>query len=306
MILKTTQYKNNLKNNEILLYINTTGINQNSNHIFLVNILDGKSNRIYQFLSENNKDEEHTIKNILPYIKGKNIISYNGKSFDINFINKKIIQYNIDSIPIKSFCDIYVFLKDFPYIDINSKKIDNVYNHFFKKNNFNHLSNKEFIQLYKSLNINTDVKNILFKQSMDNLIKRYMIFNSINNIILHNTKSIDIYGNLIRYYLYKIKFEKNYIIIQINIIDYDNLFEIDFIDKNSHIYSKNGFIFIKKSIVNGFLSQKDIGICVIDHYDKNYYNPFTNLKKDLIPIIINEDTILKNIEQLIYSNLKKI
>ena len=110
-----------MNENQLILNIETTGIDPHKNHIYLINIFT--NDRHYNFYSINNESEEKIIKSAYKIIHDKQIICFS--EFDIKFINAKIIKYTeFDAV------NNYIYLQ---------KLIRNYY-----KNSFTSLKAKDF------------------------------------------------------------------------------------------------------------------------------------------------------------------
>ena len=98
----------------IALDIETTGLDSNNNSIILVGILDlYGDNHFRQFFCENLSMEKDLLEFIIENVENSDvIITYNGASFDIPFINKRFIKFGIDyAIPAHKNLDLYKILR---------------------------------------------------------------------------------------------------------------------------------------------------------------------------------------------------
>ena len=313
MISKITDFKNSLNSDEIILYINTTGINQSKNHIYMVNILDGSDNKLKQYLSLENSTEDELIEFIFKEISNKKIISFNGKNYDLNFLNKKGFALNLNK-KLESYIDIYLFIKRYTYFKEKTKSLDNLFYTLSNKKDIKKSDSKIIINEYKKLKDldkgSLDYENlmdILFDFGKNGIIKRYFIYNYLLDYLNKRSKSVNILDEKFKYYIYNYKFNKDFLNISIRFLNSSSVPSMDILTRYSHIYSDNDSLNIKFNIVEGNLSLDDYGICIYtDLKSDNLENPFVNLKDNLIPISINDNFLLNNLEEIIYKTLINI
>lgn len=285
MISKITDFKNSLNSDEIILYINTTGINQNKNHIYMVNILDGADNKLKQYLSLDNSDENELINFIFKEIYNKKIISFNGKNYDLNFLNKKGFALNLDN-KLESYIDIYLFIKNYIYFKEKTKSLDNLFYNLSKDKDIKKFDSKIIIKEYKKLkdlDINSldyeNIRNILFDFGKNGIIKRQFIYDYLLNDLNKRSKSINILDVNFKYYIYNYKFHKDFLNVNIRFLNNSSVPSMDILTRYSHIYSDNDSLNIKFNILEGNLSLDDYGICIytdlkskdIEGYRKSIY-----------------------------------
>lgn len=160
--------------NSVILDIETTGLSKKYDSIFLIGLMEIKEKtEIKLFFAENPKEEYKLIKSIKEYLD-KNIITYNGNSFDIPFIKEKAELYNID-IPFINGFDLYRYILKQKYL-LNLK-------------NYKQKSIEEYMGLFRNDFISGGE---VVKRYKDFLItKEYSLF---EDVIIHNRD--DIYGLL--------------------------------------------------------------------------------------------------------------
>ena len=99
------------------LKIETSGLSKELDSIISIAIYEKDSKTAKIFYVENFKDEEKLLKEAVPFIEGKNFVTYSGKSFDLQEISRK---YNfIYKLPSHSNKNL---LKEFVKISDNNKK----------------------------------------------------------------------------------------------------------------------------------------------------------------------------------------
>ncbi|MFM1534558.1 ribonuclease H-like domain-containing protein, partial [Helcococcus ovis] len=74
----------NLDENSIILDIETNGVSRIHSQVYVIGFIYQEN--FYQFAVENDKEEEKLLNEIFPFLDNKNIITFNGKNFDIPFL----------------------------------------------------------------------------------------------------------------------------------------------------------------------------------------------------------------------------
>lgn len=116
--LKKRHEAKNLKEDEIILDIETTGLDSSIDRLVLLGIIekiDGKA-YIYQYFAQDDSEEQRLLEIYKRKISEKNVITYNGDTFDIPFLNNRLIKH-----------------RDFPLLpqSLDLLKIIRPYNKFF-------------------------------------------------------------------------------------------------------------------------------------------------------------------------------
>ncbi len=296
-------FKNSLDSNECIISISTTGINRQKNKIFLINtILGGEKGKIIQyFLREDGQKEE--LLDFFNTIKDFEIISYNGKSFDIPFINEYLIKNNMNLIENKIF-DIYLFLKNYKFLDTESLKLKNIYEHFSSKK-YEMLEQKDNIKIYKNYLKKYDEKDleILLEQGKLSVIYRYEIHHFFNEKLRYNSINFTIFGLDFIATPYDYSINKNF--FNISLINLNkNKNELNYISDYFSINSNKDFLIIKYKIIEGLIDEKTNAICTIYPYLNIIIKDFPNINRNLIPIKINGEFNNNLILELVKDSLK--
>lgn len=107
-----------LKEDEIILDIETTGLDSSIDSLVLLGIIEKNNNKayIYQYFAQDDSEELRLLDIYKKKISEKKVITYNGETFDIPFLNNRLIKY-----------------KDFPLIpqSLDLLKLIRPYNKFF-------------------------------------------------------------------------------------------------------------------------------------------------------------------------------
>ncbi len=94
--------KKNLKKNECILDIETTGLDAKRDKLVVLGLIyfDNRKNKFYidQYFSNNDKEEIKLLKIYKEKIKNRKLISYNGEIFDLPFLNIRLIENKLDPV----------------------------------------------------------------------------------------------------------------------------------------------------------------------------------------------------------------
>lgn len=94
--------KKNLKKNECILDIETTGLDAKRDKLVVLGLIyfDNKKNKFYidQYFSNNDKEEIKLLKIYKEKIKNRRLITYNGEIFDLPFLNIRLIENKLEPV----------------------------------------------------------------------------------------------------------------------------------------------------------------------------------------------------------------
>ncbi len=278
-----------MNDNQLILNIETTGIDPHKNHIYLINIFT--NDRYYNFYSINNESEEKIIKSAYQIIQDKQIICFS--EFDIKFINAKIIKYTeFDAV------NNYIYLQ---------KLIRNYYKNSFTSLKAKDLAAKLFdiniddksksVKTYKRFSKSNHISDELIEFAKTSLAFKLKLYEYIIQYFEKNCDTFEICSTNIRYLLYSIKKIKNNLEI---ILITDNKIEIDAMYESTQVQSQDMFLTLSLSLHEGYID-KDFVECIMTSMKNNY-----NLVSNYYPLVINDEFIYENIKELVKYTLTEI
>ncbi len=278
-----------MNENQLILNIETTGIDPHKNHIYLINIFT--NDRHYNFYSINNESEEKIIKSAYKIIHDKQIICFS--EFDIKFINSKIIKYTeFDAV------NNYIYLQ---------KLIRNCYKNSFTSLKAKDLATKLFdinideksksVKIYKRFSKSKHISDELIEFAKTSLAFKLKLYEYIIQYFEKNCDTFEICSTNIRYLLYSIKKIKNNLEI---ILITDNKIEIDAMYESTQVQSQDMFLTLSLSLHEGYID-KDFVECIMTSMKNNY-----NLVSNYYPLVINDEFIYENIKELVKYTLTEI
>lgn len=97
---KKRYFPENLNKDEIILDIETTGLDPLRDNLVLLGfiVFEGEKSYIIQYFAEDNFEEERLLKIYLKITEDKTIITYNGDKFDIPFLNIRLDKFGLEPI----------------------------------------------------------------------------------------------------------------------------------------------------------------------------------------------------------------
>lgn len=295
-----TEFTNSLKKDQLVLSVNSTGINRKKNKIFLINLITDKNQIIQYFIDENSKDD---LKEFVNIIGNKKLITFNGESFDIPFLKELLKNNSLDLIDYSNF-DIYLFLKKYNFNPQKNYSIKNVYTNLCNKDY--KLGNiKDNIKLYKNYLENKDSKSLekLLYEGRLSVIYRYEILNS----LMDNLKNDEIYFNIydlnFKVAPYNFKINKNILNVSLYNLQ-ENTFELEFNSKYYSISNGENLLNLKFKVLTGLIDSETDATCVIYPDNFNIKNIYPNIKENLIPIFVDGKYNLNLIKNIVIDSLK--
>lgn len=179
------EISNLLKENEIVLDIETTGVSRINSHVVIFSILNHHGHFI-QYAIDNENEEEKLLAELYPLLDGKRIITYNGKNFDIPFLKSRYFFYGMDSFEEESQFDIYRYLiSNRLYTDIEYFSLQDI-EKYYEILRFENFEKEEDEKFYSSIiEIDNEVLEDLENNNEDLDVSGNNIEN-LKKIMLHN------------------------------------------------------------------------------------------------------------------------
>lgn len=166
------------------LDIETTGLNPSRNKFILGGIYNGNEKLLHQIFAESRQEEKICLENYLNEIyKTDVVLTYNGKHFDIPFIEKRMQAYRIPhKKPMPYNLDLYLALNGHSPIkkyvpNLKQKTIENYLGLW--QNRKDEISGGESVELYNT-----------YEKSKDSVLE--------NKILLHNSDDVKQLTRLIK------------------------------------------------------------------------------------------------------------
>lgn len=288
---------NSIPENSLFLDIETTGFSRERGRIYLIGTLSKENNQFIfrQFMTQESWEEKELLKLFKEYLeKYETLITFNGESFDFNFIEKRAQRYHID-IDFSNFKSIDIFKK------VKTKSF------FMEFDNYKLKTLEKFIGIYREdIFSGGDLISLYYEYENGNKDPRLE-----QTLLLHNEE--DILNLPMLFQLLDILKEKNTIYVN------ENHFEISKINITKRKLEIQGYT----NIAMGYL-EKDLKKLSIENkefvfstliYEDNYNEDLKCLytEKDDYNLVCkyniespNEIFILKFDKQILYFNIKTL
>jgi len=295
---------NELLKQSFFLDIETTGLSRQFADIISITVLLYESGRykIYQIFCQYKIDEPEALKLLKDLIKSKKyVITYNGNTFDIPFLINKTQKHDIN-IDFDHFIkiDLYNYMRQLRNkIQITDLKLKTVEEYFNIKRD-DTLGGEDVIVLYEAYKIEPrkEFSYLIMQHNYEDVFNLPLLLNNILNlyddILYYNSLIVKINNN-------DFSIKKNSLLCTLNII---SDFKTDYIhqDINFNLNLKINKQTMEINIPVGFY--KDINISEFYYVDNNEYKiknytAIEGIKRNLIPIKLNDKIYYENIKNLI-------
>lgn len=298
------KYIKDIFEKSVYLDIETTGLSwQTSNIISITLLLAGNSQQcIYQLFACNENDEKELLEYFINLIKNKNYaITYNGNTFDLNYLNNKIKYYNLNfDILSLSSIDLYKDVKVVrSKLSIENMKLKTM-EKFFGIKRIDTLTGKEIVKLYQSYQIHNKSEHmeLILAHNYEDVLYLPILFDNI----------LDLYDKIIYSPFGLIK------LISKNICISDKLIKVKISDITDIKYNYSGNSAAYSVIYNKSISTMTIEIFVYlysdtsgnkliyaNNYELNIPKFKTNksLQENIIPIVINDNIVFDNVYYIV-------
>lgn len=167
---------------ENYLKIETSGLSREIDAIIVVSLAEKNSEVLKTFYLENLKDEKNLLEEVLPMFRGKEFVTYSGKTFDLLFIREKVKFYFNKYLDL-NLIDLQEVTKKYNFIfNLDSHSNKNLLEKFIG------LENLKDQKEYQGIKIKTLFKNYL--EGDESAIEKILAYNfmSLENLILLDAK----------------------------------------------------------------------------------------------------------------------
>ncbi len=295
----------------VFIDIETTGLSRSYSDLISITLLlyEEESYKIYQIFCEYKIDEPEALKYLIDLIKEKKyIITYNGNSFDLPFLESKSHNYNL-KLDSNNFIkiDLYSLIRQLKSKvnsdDLKLKSIEK----YFNINRNDTLGGKDIITLYEAYKIEP-------RKEFSSLILQHN-YEDVYNLPILFSRIIDLYDDILSFedhiiFLLSDDFSirKNTLICKYNIITSNKTDYIhNSITFSINIDSKTSKIVIQ--IPLGFYSDSKIHeFYYIDNedYKVKSYTAIEGIKKNLIPVKFNDKIFNNNVANVVSHILNNV
>lgn len=292
-----------IKTESVYFDIETNGLSPKTASIISITYLIYRDNnyKVIQYFASDELDENemlvcffHNIKNL------KYAISYNGKTFDTNFIDEKFRKYNIlFSLRCLEDIDIYRFINNFrkvlPTSCLKLKHVEELLGIYRK----DEISGKDVINIFNAYTLNhkSIFIDFILDHNYEDVIYLPRILDYVLNLFDYKYESKN-YGLVL---LKKITFQKQHLRADFFCTKKGIMSTYNSIDSKITYSTKNENLCVSFDIKR---YKKDTFkmIYTNNNFEIDKFQSIENLKKNIIPLMINERDFKNNI----YAILNKI
>lgn len=312
--LSLTDYS--LSHNSCFLDIETLGFNRNKDIIYLVGIVyfnevDNLWN-LDQYFAQSIVEEKIMLKKLVEAIEGfETIITYNGDSFDLPYLNRRFKIYDIDFDIFKiNSLDLYsIVRKNKQYLNLENYKLKTL-EQFIGIYREDIYSGRDCIDFYKNYIINKDslLETKILQHNFDDLIYMLDLFKVLDILKDKKTLYLKIQDEHINLVINEIQATGDFLIIK-GIIESQFKYNINYYSRYFKflVNERDDFsiaIEYKKGLISPevnclYLYNKDYSL---DIYDSSEYSP----PKGVILLQVGKIFIIENIKTIIELLVKKV
>ncbi len=305
-----------LSHESCFLDIESLGLNRNRDMIYLVGLVyfdkcEGLWNLV-QYFAESIQEEELMLKKLVQAISGfHTIITYNGDSFDLPYLDNRFKMYNID-FEISQFesLDLYAIVRrNKQYLNLQNYKLKTL-EQFIGIYREDIYSGKDCIDFYKEylLSKNQDLRIKILRHNYDDLFYMLDLFKVLDILRDRKTISLSIKDEDLNIIINDMKAQGDFLIIEgfieselnLKVNHYDDNFKFLMGEKDEFLFTleyKKGLIRPKVSCL--FIYAQEFSLNIIDESE---YKP----PKGVILLKVEKDFIIDNIKQIMEFLFKRI
>ena len=294
----------------LFIDIETTGLSKIYSDIISITLLVYKDDkfRIYQIFCQNKSDQPQTLKYLKDLMKSKKyIITYNGNSFDIPFLAEKSKQFGT-GLDFESLTkiDLYLLMKKLKYkINIVDLKLKTVEEYFCIERN-DTIGGMDVVTLYEAYKLEPrkEFSDLILLHNYEDVNNLPLVMNNIfalyddviylrNLIVTINYDGLSIMKNLIQCNFNVITaIDKDFINHSIN---YDMILSVD----NQTLVINIPLHTYKDETIGEFYYLDN------NEYELKTYTGLKGIKRNLIPIRINDKIYIDNIKSIVRKILEE-
>jgi uncharacterized protein YprB with RNaseH-like and TPR domain len=294
----------------LFIDIETTGLSKIYSDIISITLLVYKDDkfRIYQIFCQNKSDQPQTLKYLKDLMKSKKyIITYNGNSFDIPFLAEKSKQFGT-GLDFESLTkiDLYLLMKKLKYkINIVDLKLKTVEEYFCIERN-DTIGGMDVVTLYEAYKLEPrkEFSDLILLHNYEDVNNLPLVMNNIfalyddviylrNLIVTINYDGLSIKKNLIQCNFNVITaIDKDFINHSIN---YDMILSVD----NQTLVINIPLHTYKDETIGEFYYLDN------NEYELKTYTGLKGIKRNLIPIRINDKIYIDNIKSIVRKILEE-
>jgi len=294
----------------LFIDIETTGLSKIYSDIISITLLVYKDDkfRIYQIFCQYKSDQPQTLKYLKDLMKSKKyIITYNGNSFDIPFLAEKSKQFGT-GLDFESLTkiDLYLLMKKLKYkINIVDLKLKTVEGYFCIERN-DTIGGMDVVTLYEAYKLEPrkEFSDLILLHNYEDVNNLPLVMNNIfalyddviylrNLIVTINYDGLSIKKNLIQCNFNVITaIDKDFINHSIN---YDMILSVD----NQTLVINIPLHTYKDETIGEFYYLDN------NEYELKTYTGLKGIKRNLIPIRINDKIYIDNIKSIVRKILEE-
>ncbi|MGB4608198.1 MAG: ribonuclease H-like domain-containing protein [Sedimentibacter sp.] len=294
----------------LFIDIETTGLSKIYSDIISITLLVYKDDkfRIYQIFCQYKSDQPQTLKYLKDLMKSKKyIITYNGNSFDIPFLAEKSKQFGT-GLDFESLTkiDLYLLMKKLKYkINIVDLKLKTVEEYFCIERN-DTIGGMDVVTLYEAYKLEPrkEFSDLILLHNYEDVNNLPLVMNNIfalyddviylrNLIVTINYDGLSIKKNLIQCNFNVITaIDKDFINHSIN---YDMILSVD----NQTLVINIPLHTYKDETIGEFYYLDN------NEYELKTYTGLKGIKRNLIPIRINDKIYIDNIKSIVRKILEE-
>lgn len=300
-IIKQTLKNHNLKENDLILDIETSGVHRELSNILVVGLMfpSCRDDNFIQLIGEKG-EEKLLLGKLYSLIKDRNIITYNGKHFDLPFINSRYLHHGLEAPVWEAEFDIFRFLiSNRPITDISMFSLQEI-EKYLSIERFENFEIEEDEALYLSID-DCKLKKIALHNRYD-VINTEKVLSLVKKIEDEKRLSLDLNGEIVDLKIESFDMDKD--ILEISLSSNSNKFS-SFLTSQTWLDWKMYNLRIRLKLNRGFISKDNIAHVFIQEKGPYIKDSSTyKLRENILLIMADGRYNLTNIKNLIGSVIR--